>query len=89
MRATWSRKGDLGNLLLTFPDLAAEDFRPWVDEDAARRQGMDREAFAAADRDSGSRLPVGAPRASPLLTSRCDCRGDVTRCGASGKHGAN
>ena len=30
-------KGDLGNLLLTFPSLRAEDFRPWVDEaDAAR-----------------------------------------------------
>ncbi|MEQ1788766.1 MAG: DUF87 domain-containing protein, partial [Acidimicrobiales bacterium] len=24
-------KGDLGNLLLTFPDLAAESFAPWVD----------------------------------------------------------
>src|SRR5579862_6657935 len=24
-------KGDLGNLLLTFPDLAASDFRPWID----------------------------------------------------------
>ena len=25
-------KGDLGNLLLTFPNLAAADFAPWVDE---------------------------------------------------------
>lgn len=25
-------KGDMGNLLLTFPDLAAEDFAPWVPE---------------------------------------------------------
>jgi hypothetical protein len=40
-------KGDLGNLLLTFPRLAPEDFRPWVDEDEARRAGMDPEAFAA------------------------------------------
>ena len=30
-------KGDLGNLLLTFPSLAATDFRPWIDEDEARR----------------------------------------------------
>jgi hypothetical protein len=40
-------KGDLGNLLLTFPRLAPEDFRPWVDEDEARRAGMDPDAFAA------------------------------------------
>jgi hypothetical protein len=40
-------KGDLGNLLLTFPRLAPEDFRPWIDEDEARRAGLDPEAFAA------------------------------------------
>jgi hypothetical protein len=28
-------KGDLSNLLLTFPDLKAEDFAPWVDEQEA------------------------------------------------------
>lgn len=40
-------KGDVGNLLLTFPDLRPEDFRPWVDDDQARRQGTTPEAFAA------------------------------------------
>ena len=40
-------KGDLGNLLLTFPSLKAEDFRPWVDEDEAARLGLSAEAFAA------------------------------------------
>jgi DNA helicase HerA-like ATPase len=25
-------KGDLGNLLLTFPELRPSDFRPWIDE---------------------------------------------------------
>ena len=40
-------KGDLGNLLLTFPDLAPADFAPWVDADEARRQGQTPEAFAA------------------------------------------
>jgi hypothetical protein len=40
-------KGDLGNLLLTFPNLAPADFRPWIDEDEARRQGLDSDAFAA------------------------------------------
>ena len=32
-------KGDLTNLLLHFPDLLPDDFKPWVDEDAARRDG--------------------------------------------------
>lgn len=40
-------KGDLGNLLLTFPDLSAEDFRPWIDEEDARREGVEPAAFAA------------------------------------------
>jgi hypothetical protein len=40
-------KGDLGDLLLTFPSLAASDFRPWIDEDDARRAGMSADAFAA------------------------------------------
>ncbi|HWA97488.1 MAG TPA: ATP-binding protein [Pirellulales bacterium] len=31
-------KGDLGNLLLTFPELRPDDFRPWLDPAAATRQ---------------------------------------------------
>jgi len=40
-------KGDLGNLLLTFPDLRSEDFRPWINEEDARRKEMAPDAFAA------------------------------------------
>src|SRR6187401_2185305 len=40
-------KGDLSNLLLTFPYLAPEDFAPWVNEDVARRNGQSVEQFAA------------------------------------------
>ncbi len=40
-------KGDLGNLLLSFPELRAEDFAPWVDPDEATRKGLSREEFAA------------------------------------------
>jgi len=40
-------KGDLGNLLLTFPSLAPNDFRPWIDKDEARRAGQTPDAFAA------------------------------------------
>ncbi len=39
-------KGDIGNILLTFPKLRGEDFLPWVDADEAQRRGIDREAFA-------------------------------------------
>jgi hypothetical protein len=42
-------KGDLGNLLLTFPALRPEDFAPWVDPDAARRKGITVEALAAEE----------------------------------------
>lgn len=41
-------KGDLGNLLLTFPGLSAEEFAPWVDPDAARREEQSEEEYAAA-----------------------------------------
>ncbi len=33
-------KGDLANLLLTFPDMTPADFLPWINEDDARRKGM-------------------------------------------------
>ncbi len=33
-------KGDLGNLLLTFPELRGSDFRPWIDESVAARDGV-------------------------------------------------
>jgi len=39
-------KGDLGNLLLQFPELRPEDFRPWIDEAEAVRKGMDPDTFA-------------------------------------------
>jgi hypothetical protein len=48
-------KGDLGNLLLNFPKLAAADFLPWVDHDEARRGGLTPEAFAAAEAEKWSK----------------------------------
>jgi hypothetical protein len=42
-------KGDIGNLLLTFPNLAPADFRPWIDEDDARRAGVSADDFAAKE----------------------------------------
>jgi hypothetical protein len=40
-------KGDLGNLLLTFPELRPSDFRPWIDPNEAARQGMSPDDYAA------------------------------------------
>ncbi len=41
-------KGDITNLLLTFPELRPEDFLPWINLDDARRKGQTPEEFAAA-----------------------------------------
>ncbi|MEW6543390.1 MAG: ATP-binding protein [Nitrospirota bacterium] len=40
-------KGDLGNLLLTFPQLRGEDFAPWINEDDARKKGLSPADYAA------------------------------------------
>ena len=48
-------KGDLGNLLLTFPDLSPGEFRPWIDEDEARRNGKTPEEWAASEADTWRR----------------------------------
>ncbi|HWB86106.1 MAG TPA: hypothetical protein VG675_18325 [Bryobacteraceae bacterium] len=39
-------KGDIADLLLTFPNLAAEDFRPWINEDDARRSEVSPDEYA-------------------------------------------
>ncbi len=39
-------KGDLGNLLLTFPDLQGSDFLPWINQDEARNKDLSPEAYA-------------------------------------------
>lgn len=44
-------KGDMGNLLLNFPDFRASDFAPWVDPAEAQRKGLTTEAFASATAD--------------------------------------
>jgi hypothetical protein len=41
-------KGDLGNLLLTFPDLSPSDFRPWINEQDAATKGMTPDQYASA-----------------------------------------
>ncbi len=41
-------KGDIGNALLTFPNLTPQEFRPWINEDEARREGQSPDEYAAA-----------------------------------------
>ncbi len=40
-------KGDLGNLLLTFPQLRPEDFEPWIDPAEATRAGVTPQEYGA------------------------------------------
>ncbi|MEA3342435.1 MAG: DUF87 domain-containing protein [Chloroflexota bacterium] len=42
-------KGDIANMMLTFPNLCAEDFAPWVDVEGARRRGVSVEEYAAGE----------------------------------------
>ncbi len=42
-------KGDISNLLLTFPNLSPEEFRPWIDEGQAARKGVTPEVFATQE----------------------------------------
>jgi hypothetical protein len=39
-------KGDMGNLLLTFPSLQPADFSPWVEAEAASRAGLTVDEYA-------------------------------------------
>lgn len=45
-------KGDITNLLLTFPELRPEDFKPWINVDDARRKGLSEEDFASQQAES-------------------------------------
>ena len=40
-------KGDLANLLLTFPQLNGEDFEPWINEDDAQKNKQSNSEYAA------------------------------------------
>ncbi len=60
-------KGDLGNLLLTFPRLESADFRPWIDEAEAGAPGITPSSLPTRRQESGARAwPNGGrtPRGS-------------------------
>ncbi len=62
-------KGDLGNLLLTFPNLAAADFRPWIDEEEPR--------------DSVGSVPTSSRHSRPRNGRKVWPRGARTAIGSS------
>lgn len=45
-------KGDMGNLALTFPNLEAADFEPWVDQGEAERSGLGTHGYAVKQAES-------------------------------------
>jgi len=63
-------KGDLANLLLTFPQLAPAEFAPWIDADGVRRAGRTLDEVAAETaarwREGLARWGLGAPDVAAL-----------------------
>ncbi|MEO1857082.1 MAG: DUF87 domain-containing protein [Rubritalea sp.] len=39
-------KGDIANLMLTFPEFKGSDFRPWINESDAQKKGLSPDEFA-------------------------------------------
>ena len=62
-------KGDLGNLLLTFPNLAASDFAPWIDAGEAQRHNTTVDAYAARRRNVGRLVSQNGIRTAPASTA--------------------
>ena len=44
-------KGDIPNLLLTFPNLESKDFAPWINEEDALKKGLSVQDFASQQAD--------------------------------------
>jgi DNA helicase HerA-like ATPase len=62
-------KGDMTNLLLTFPDLGPEDFRPWINPDDARRKDLSPEAYATRMADLWSKGLAGTGQGPERIRS--------------------
>ncbi len=68
-------KGDITNLLLTFPDLRPDDFQPWINADDARRKDMTVEAYAANQAETWAKGLASwdqGPERIRLLKESCD-----------------
>lgn len=68
-------KGDLGNLLLTFPQFKGSDFEPWVDPRTAADKGQTVEEFATAQAQLWKKGLAGdgqTPARVKQLKANCD-----------------
>ena len=72
-------KGDITNLLLTFPELRSQDFAPWINEEEALKKGLSPQEYANQQADLW-KCPIASFWAS-LKTSSCSrCQsGDMPR----------
>ncbi len=63
-------KGDMTNLLLTFPNLSPEEFAPWIDAEAAGREGRSVQEVAAEEarrwREGLAKWDIGPERIAQL-----------------------
>ncbi len=63
-------KGDMTNLLLTFPNLSPEEFAPWIDAEAAEREGRSVREVAAEEarnwREGLAKWDIGPERIAQL-----------------------
>jgi hypothetical protein len=66
-------KGDITNTLLHFPNMAPEDFQPWINADQARREGKSVEQVAAETatlwKESLAKIGIGPERLTALQNS--------------------
>ena len=69
-------KGDLGNLMLTFPALAPADFAPWVDPAQAARDGVSVAQLAATTAERW-RAGLAASGQGPDRIARLRAAGEV------------
>ena len=74
-------KGDLGNLLLTFPKLEPGDFQPWINKRAASDKGQSEAEYAAAQANGGRTARVSSVCATTsILRSIRQAARPVCRC---------
>ncbi len=69
-------KGDLTNLMLNFPQLRAQDFRPWVNEQDALNAGITPDQFAAKQAELW-RKGIGGWGQAPERIARLRSAADV------------
>lgn len=70
-------KGDITNLALSFPDLSADSFRPWVDASSAEQQGIQPDELAeqtAANWRNGLAKSGISPERIKQFNERVDVR---------------